>query len=132
MSILKRIKEFATESQKNNCNGFVSYIWSEYTVKKGKQTFAVFGDRAYDVSKIKFKEGDNYGMKLFVPLHGKYLLAAPDEGYSGIMAILAGKRNGRKFLHITFSSCGGWIRTDELKLTNKEIYKKMISEKFKI
>ena len=126
--MLNNFKEFA-KKQKND--GFVSYEWSTSVINRGKQTFAVFGCMAYDVSKMKF----NYDKtcipgtgKLCVSLNGRYLAQFPDEGQSGIMGLYVLDRKGKKIVSDpTFVPCG-WLHAEELKLTNTEVEQNIIDD----
>jgi hypothetical protein len=126
--MLKQYIEFA-KKQKND--GFVSYEWSDRVIVRGKQTFAVFGNVAYDVSKMKFTF-DNTCVpgtgKLCVSIKGRYLAQFPDEGQSGIMGSYVLNRNGKnKVCGPTFVSCG-WLHTEELGLTNAEITQNILED----
>lgn len=125
--MLNKFKQFAAEQK----NGFCEYVWSDKTVKRGKQTFAIFGNTAYDVSKMKFNYDETCVPgtgKLCVPINGKFLAEFPDEGKSGIMGMYIISRNGKKiWTEPCFVPCG-WLYTEELKLTNNEILQNMIDE----
>jgi hypothetical protein len=116
-----KFEQFA--AMKKN-DGFVSYEWSDRVIVRGNQTFAIFGDLAYDVSKQKF----NYDAtcvrgtgKLCVSINGRYLAEFPDEGQSGIMGMYIINRKNKNVKGTpTFVPCG-WLHTEELNLTNDEI-----------
>lgn len=126
--MLSQFKKFAEECKDD---GFLSYEWSERIIVRGNQTFAIFGDTAYDVSKQKF----NYDKtciagsgKLCVPIKGKYLAEFPDEGRSGIMGLCIVTRKGKNIrTEPMFVPCG-WLHTEELKLTNEEILDNIIDD----
>jgi hypothetical protein len=118
--MLKKFKQFAAEQK----DGFCSYQWSDNVIVRGKQTFAIFGDSAYDVSKMKFNYDETCVRgtgKLCVPINGKYLAQFPDEGQSGIMGMyIINRKNKNVKSNPTFVPCG-WLYTEELKLSNNEI-----------
>jgi hypothetical protein len=116
-----RFKKFAAEQHND---GFCAYKWSDRIVIRRKQTFAVFGDIAYDVSKMKF-DGPGTG-KICVPVHGQFLAQFPDEGATGIMGCyILHHKNQNTFVGPSFVPCG-WLHTEELNLTNKEIQNNII------
>jgi len=115
--------EFAKE-QKDD--GFCTYEWSDRVVVRGSQVFAVFGNIAYDVTKMKFGESASGEPapgtgKLCVAIKGRYLAQFPDEGKSGIMGMyIVHYRGQNRTAGPTFVVCG-WLHTEELGLTNAEI-----------
>jgi hypothetical protein len=119
--MLKQFKQFAAEQKSD---GFCSYEWSERVVVRGKQTFAIFGSLAYDVSKMKFNYDETCVPgtgKLCVSIAGRYLARFPDEGRSGIMGtFIINRKNKNVNCGPTFVPCG-WLHTEELNLTNEEI-----------
>lgn len=128
MKMIEKFKEFVDENIED-----VYVEWSEKVIKRGPQTFAIFGCIAFDVSKMKFTSPEcNPGCgKLCVPINGKYLAVLPDEGRSGIMGcyVIPDKKNkGKNILsHPCFVSCG-WLYTEELNLTNEEIEDNIIND----
>jgi len=131
--MLNRFKKFASEQK----DGFCSYEWSKRVVQRGKQTFAVFGSTAYDVSKIKFTsdcspECNPGNGSLCVPIKGRYLAEFPDEGRDGIMGCYIipdrrGDKGKNKLTSPSFVSCG-WLYTEELELSKAEILNNIIED----
>jgi hypothetical protein len=127
MTMLNQFKKFSAEQK---YDGFCSYEWSNRVIVRGKQTFAVFGELAYDVTKQKFTVDNQLPGtgKLCVAINGKYLAQFPDEGQSGIMGMYIISRNGKKIKsEPTFVPCG-WLYTSELDLTNAEIAENIIDD----
>jgi len=124
--MLNKFKEFAKEQKP----GFCAYEWSDRVIKRGPQTFAIFGCLAYDVTKQPFESvGQPRGTgKLCVPVGGRYLAQFPDEGQSGIMGMYILNRNGKKVKSDpSFVPCG-WLYTEELNLSNKKIAENIMDD----
>ena len=122
--MLNKFKTFANEQKE----GFCSYEWSDKVIQRNKQTFACFGDIAYDVSKLKFYDSPKGTGRLCVPIKGRYLAEFPDEGQSGIMGLYIVDVRGKiKKSSPTFVTCG-WVHTKELNLTNQEIKDNIIED----
>jgi len=128
--MLNRFRQFAAERKDD---GFCSYEWSDRIVARGFQLFAIFGDLAYDVTKLKFNYDETCVPgtgKLCVPVGGRYLAQFPDEARSGIMGMYI-VHDRRKGVNVksdpTFVPCG-WLYTEELKLTNEEINQNIVED----
>lgn len=127
--MLNKFKKFASEQKP----GFCDYEWSSRIVVRRRQTFAIFGDFAYDVSRQSFEGLDGPGThrgegKICVPVNGRYFLESPDEGSTGIMGCYVLHRRGKTIItDPSFVPCG-WLYTSEINLTNNEIFQNMIDE----
>jgi len=125
------INEFKQFAEACKDDGFVAYEWSDSIVTRGKQTFAVFGSLAYDVTKMKFNYDETCHPgtgKLCIPIKGRYLAQFPDEGQSGIMGMYIINHKGKNTkTEPSFVPCG-WLYTSELKLTNNEIKQNIIDD----
>jgi len=117
--MLSNIKKIVLNSKSTN---FCCYEWSDRIIKRGKQYFAIFGDIAYDVTKLKYTV-DNAPRgtgRICIPIKGQYFAQLPDEGRGGILGAYVLKRNGKTKICYSFMNCG-WLYTEELKLINREI-----------
>lgn len=123
MKMLSAFRKFS--ASKKSIRG-VRYEWSSRVVRRGRQTFAVFGSVAYDVSKQKFSD-DGTG-KLCVPIDGRYLAQFPDEGRCGVLGMyVMDFRGGRTKTDPCFVPCG-WIETEELQQTDRQISENIAEE----
>ena len=117
MSIMhQKIKEKIQEilEEKQTCRDYVSYEESSQIVKRKKEQFALFGTIAYKLNRFNNEDCS----MLPVILKGKIWGEFPDEGRSGVLHVYYIK--GRRRWGCGFIPCG-WLHTEELELTDKEI-----------
>jgi len=108
----------------------------EYTdrvVIRGTQTFAVFGDRAYDLN-IPERIADENGTEFEyhpVTRHGKLIACYPPEGRGGVLYLFRKIRDrgvacDRDWDCVPISL--GWIRENELAQSNAQIARNILAE----
>ena len=107
--------------------------YTDRIVVRGAQTFAVFGDRAYELS-VPERIADDYGTEFEyhpVTRHGKLILCSPPEGSSRVLYLYRKIRN-RGVACQSEWYCGGlqtgWLRADELTQSNAQIARNILAE----
>lgn len=127
--MLNMFKMFAENLKDDN---FVSHCKSRFVIKRGKQTFAVFGDVAYDVSTVKFKQANPDAPvgsgKICVPINGRYIKMSPAEGSGGILGMYISPVRGKlQIIGPTFVACG-WLYEQELGMPVKKIWERIADD----
>jgi hypothetical protein len=113
-------------------SGFCDYLRSERIVRRGEQTFAVFGHIARELLSFSDAE-DERGRYEYLPaiVDGQMIEQAPDEGSSGMLYLMrCTHRRGKPYPgKWTCAYLGrGWLRADELNLSNGEIADRIVDE----
>ena len=110
-----------------------TYTWSSRLVQRGSQLFAVFGSQAYELHRAaRIEDPQSGGVFEYLPLliDGRTLLEQSDYS-SGIATFmrcvqLRGEPYDGAWM-VTYLNTG-WIRTDELQMTNAQISERIADE----
>lgn len=97
---------------------FLTLEASDRIVRRGRQSFAVFGDVAFELAEWSAVDRDSRPMAARPALiDGQAYLQSPEEGRSGVLHFLWSASLDRwttSFLHT------GWLHTHELDMSNAE------------
>lgn len=122
MSSMKLVIDKALQNLPEEKIGkYCEYYESDLIVTRGKQQFALFKSTAYQLC----RRSDEDLLVTPVVINGKIWGQFPNEGSSGVLHLFYRKdrkRWGTCFTH------GGWLRKEELKLTNEEISRNITEE----
>ena len=119
------IKEInIAENNVKTLNGFLQLNYCDEIINRDGELFAIFGDIAWRLEQSY--SGDKFSAE-YIPviIDGKVLRMEPDEGRGGILHWMKTTRsNGKSVVNPAWYAVwtdDGWLRRNELKLTNSEI-----------
>lgn len=128
----KKVVDEMLETVLKNESTFVQYDWSDSFVNSHDQTWALFGNTAYQLLSFRLIEESGTQFE-YVPflINGKMLREVPDEGKIGI-AYLARLTHWKGIEKLGNWSVGfqplRWLRKDELQMSKDQILKKLLDE----
>lgn len=128
----KKVVDEMLETVLKNESTFVQYDWSDSFVNSHDQTWALFGNTAYQLLSFRLIEESGTQFE-YVPflINGKMLREVPDEGKIGI-AYLTRLTHWKGIEKLGNWSVGfqplRWLRKDELQMSKDQILKKLLDE----
>jgi hypothetical protein len=129
-AIRKAVLEYRIEEMGS---GRLDTDWSDRIVQRGQQRFAVFGPTAYKLYGFDRVEDEGTIFEYQpVIIGGRMFRADPEEGAGGMLYLMRclqrkNKANPSPKWMGYLAECG-WLRTDELGLSNEEIMENIAAE----
>ena len=124
-----------TLKEAHESRGWITCEWSDCVIQRGQDQFAVYGPTAYKLFPAQTIEEPGMAKIEYVPAiaaDGRILAMWPEEGRGGLMTLMRMvMRRGRDIENpewLTIFVDGGWLHTEELYKSNREILEQLAEE----